>query len=270
MDTMPQPSRWYKGRDGKWHKANFYGKRFASDTNYSMMVPRYRAYLAKNKRRRYQRPRSVVPRGPKLALFRNAMRVKLNYCVIGAPVALGAGGLWTGTITANDVYNPNETGFGTSPHQPLGFDQLTTIYTRFFVVGTKCRYSLIDRTGTNYSYTVGMVPSVISTASLGDIAHIQAAMEQKGAVYTHKSNTGGPNDAYLTQYRTTSNMFGLRIDPDEDVYQCTSTSAVSRKWYWNFWSVDDRGSLAAGGVVAPVIKMTYYVVAFQPTLLGTS
>ncbi len=88
-------------------------------------------------------------------------------------------------MRANDLYDPDATGIG---HQPLGFDQLMTLYNKFVVLGSiiKCNFTTQSTGATAVQY-VGVFPTTDS--SINADPHI--LMEQKGI----KKKLLGPYDS---------------------------------------------------------------------------
>ena len=68
-----------------------------------------------------------------LSAFPKSMAVKLTYCdVIAVPNTTAGNAAYR--LRLNSIYAPSATGGGTS-HQPRGFDQWATIYSKYCVVG---------------------------------------------------------------------------------------------------------------------------------------
>lgn len=73
---------------------------------------------------------------------------------------------------ANSIFDPDYTGVG---HQPLGFDQWMTLYTRYHVIGAKCTATFVanDTTSANSSAICGIIQTTGTDSPIGITNYIE-------------------------------------------------------------------------------------------------
>ena len=99
----------------------------------------YRRVRRKRRRISRRRRRRGVPRG----IIPNTRLVKHRYVDNDVYLNSTSGGSpATYVFSANGMYDPDITGVG---HQPLGFDEMTTLYNHFTVVGCKITYTIVSQ-----------------------------------------------------------------------------------------------------------------------------
>lgn len=93
--------------------------------------------MLEEKKTTWSMQRSVVP------LYPVSKRISLAYYEFALSVTTGVGTAGNYVFSANGCYDPNITGTG---HQPMGFDQMMTLYDQYTVVGAKITVNFCSTT----------------------------------------------------------------------------------------------------------------------------
>jgi len=98
----------------------------------------------------------------------------------------------------NGLFDPDITGTG---HQPLGFDQLMTIYTSYVVLGAKIKCTFFGREDTNSSMSgvVGIYQDDSTSNTLPFEALIEGSGKKKWGVYTASDQKVVLTDTYKSK-----------------------------------------------------------------------
>lgn len=157
----------------------------------------YRRYKTKKayapKRRYKRRKRRCINYSPHPGRpFADKYKFNMRYCQQIA-LSSSAGVFGFNTFSMNSLYDPDTTGgVLTNEHQPMGFDQLATIYNRYCVTGAKITatfaFSPSDATPSWCGITLHENSSFI-----GSTEPIEALMEQGKTVYRCLSAGNGGN-----------------------------------------------------------------------------
>lgn len=141
------------------------------------MPKRYRAKRprrARKARQRRRNPGTNIPRKRLGGMIPDRTRITLKYAVAPLAISTDSSVLNTYLFNLNSVYDPDRTGTG---HQPFGFDQMATFYSKYCVVG--CKWQVVfanNAVGTSQSHYVGCCPLNFSTTPTGGLSEY---MEQK-------------------------------------------------------------------------------------------
>lgn len=152
-------------------------------------------------------------------------RIKVNLCY--SDIIQVNPGLFRDTriFRGNSLYDPDYTGTG---HQPLYFDQYMAMYSKYRVLGSRCKVTYINNQGSS-STVLALVPStepVILTTYHG-------IREIPRAKATAPIPVAARYPFSLTSSSTTRVMCGLSSAEqwDED-WSGTSTTNPTQLWYW--------------------------------------
>lgn len=197
-----------------------------------------------------------VPYTMKLAPISNAVYrfVYSENFVLNA--AAGVGGA-TGTLSLNNLYDPNISGTG---YQPIGFDQMSAIWNNYRVLKIRVKAEWLP---TGVAHSVGMYPSGFSTLSADPVAWTVQPFSR-----TRLTSTTTP--VVLQQTYLPWNVLGIKKQNymAENDYLSSSSGGPVRPTYLHIFAKNfDNGTATS----APVrVTLEYVVLASQPNYLGMS
>ncbi len=205
------------------------------------------------------RPRKGLPPGG-LRLVPSAYVTQLAWpSQIGLiEAALGVGDFHTYALT--NLFDPDYTGAG---NQPIGFDQVSTMYNRFRVMSV--RIVLEFANNTNVPVDVGYVISTAPTLPASPFSWcVQRIADQKLLSY----NTGGNSTTKFVIVVSPWEVLGIqkRQYIDEADYSGTSAAGPSRTCYLNVWTLGRSGTAN----VQATIRFYYKVELSEALNLGLS
>ncbi|WP_445775552.1 hypothetical protein [Shewanella sp.] len=128
----------------------------------------------KYKKRTYKKkPKKTVFRPQRLITtgFPKTTCVKLRYCDT-VTINPGLGTVGYHSFRANSCFDPDYTGTG---HQPLGFDQWSTFYNHYIVVGAKIKITVTSNSGPGSGM---LVSGIALTDEVATISNFTDLMEQ--------------------------------------------------------------------------------------------
>jgi len=196
--------------------------------------------------------------GTNLRIFPRKLRQTLTYCE-QFPVTLNAVAFLTTwhTFRANGLFDPR---FAIGGHQPMGFDQLMAIYSKYTVVGAKMTLRVCGATQTYNNGTFGInirdpVAAAVTTS--------EAAIESQYSTY----NTFG----YLQDTKSVTlnfdgpKYFNANDIVDDDTLSGTLTTDPARIALADFWvSADVAPPITPNNVVTFHIKIEYDAYFYEP------
>ncbi len=153
----------------------------------------------------------------------------------------------------NGAHDPDPTSINT---QPLGFEELGFLYTKYRVYASSIRVEAISGItapdGGNFLLSVMASPSATPPVNITDMI---ASPYSKTAVV---SNSHGSGSRIFNLYNTTAKMYGQRsIAQETDFEAATIGSNPSRLWYWHVQAEAMNGS--SNVVFDFVVIITYYI-----------
>lgn len=174
---------------------------------------------AKTKRSTYQNnrrkniiPKSMVSFGTGLP---EKVLVKHKYNQISTLVST-SGSTATQHFSANSMFDPDITGIG---HQPIYFDEISGIWNRYRVVGSKITVKVTQASSANGPMQIVLYRQDDSTVSSSNVV--------TQSEYTHSSKvmlpSGGSAMAYLNQTYSMKKVFG----PGKDTESLSALSTAS-------------------------------------------
>ena len=136
---------------------------------------------------------------------------------------------------ANDLYDPD---YSVGGHQPLGFDQLATLYDHFVVVGSKIRVSPVQlTTSSGYPNFWGVALSDTNSSFTGK--GFEEIKEQENCSKFKQinlvNNLNDPHGRASKMYFSQKKFFNLPKSSFDDVYQCSASGSPTELAYFVIW-----------------------------------
>jgi len=183
-----------------------------------------------NKRNRGRNPRG---KPTQLAAI-NSLRTELVYADFYNYSSLTLTSIYK-AFRGNGAYDPDVALGG---HQPLAYDQISSLYSKYKVHGSRMEISIMNNqdpggiTHLNKTITMVCYPSVRATpVSNGMTNLIEQPYAQR--VQTSPVLTAGARKNLTMSYRTTSEVFGQNTS-DQD-FAADVTANPVKEWYWVIW-----------------------------------
>lgn len=162
----------------------------------------------------------------------------------------------------NSLFDPDFTGAG---HQPMGFDQYMTLYTRYRVVGAKISVTFVanDTTSAQSSALCGILQTTVNTPPLG----IGAFIENDKCVY-RTIQLGETNKPISLKY-SAKKAQGIKNIMDNYEMSGTSTSSPALEDYFQIF-VGNVNSSTDAQRVSMQVHIEYIAVFSDPVQFAQS
>lgn len=196
-------------------------------------------------------------------LFPKRIVVRMMYAEpqIGSINPGAAGVAASYVFRANSIYDPNFTGTG---HQPMGFDQMMTMYQNFVVLGSKITCTFNNSDTTNH-VIVGIYLSSNSTV-ISDLSNL---IENGNCVFSNLSDSDTSNSVVtLTKMHSPKKWFGVRNIVDDDLFQGTSSADATNLSFYHCFAA--ANSASDPGSVGLSVRIEYIVMFKEPVNLSSS
>lgn len=152
---------------------------------------------------------------------------------------------------ANSLYDPDQSGIG---GQPLGFDQLMSLYTYYRVYASSIKVQIMSlSTASSDFIKFSLYPTNIS--SLDNPTDIASEQPYSKNIFNSTANAGMN---WLSNFMTTKRFLGLKDITQIDALAGTSGTNPSTQWYW----VLDYGTVGGVNNINPGyfnVNITFYV-----------
>lgn len=237
-----------------------------------------RKYVPKNKKlsrkRRAFRRRRVVFKPQRILRtgFPKSTCVKLRY-VDATSINPGLGTLGTFNVNANSCYAPLTAGGG---HQPLGFDEWSTFYNHYVVIGSKitCHftYSTSTTSSTASSLAVGVYLSDDSSVAASSFSElVEQGMSRYKIKPANMQSIAGGNSAPIVTCNYSAKKFYNVANVSDNVTRIGApvTATPSDTAVFHIWAGDPLGS-ADLPVIGVSFKVEYIVLFSEPKELVQS
>lgn len=214
--------------------------------------------------RRFREPRSssggtlapgrITGLSPNNYGFPDRLKTKLQYCdVLDLTAVAGTPALYQYRLSS--LFDPDLTSIG---HQPMWFDQLAAVYTRYRVLGAKITVTFIpphvNDTEANDKgpYLVGITTSESSTFAS---TSYEALLENPNTTHAIIVDKQGANNK-VDLSATYSPKRDLDIGPDDDLMNPLTTASPTRNFHATIWALDMVEAVAQDVVVKVNIEYT--------------
>lgn len=207
--------------------------------NQSRAMTRKRRGKKKNRRRRNYRG-SVVPSSMKanwLGGFPDSVKVKLRYCQI---IRLNLAGATPDQHLFRCIAPQNPSYTAITDHQPMYYDQWSSIYTHYTVLGSKIRMDSLPGSNVTSNQPNGFFGIYTTTDTQGidvftdDIGVLEAnnSTNMRIAGLLTGSNSTPSKSAYAMSKFSTRKFFGCKDPQDGGAYSALTTSIPNQEAYW--------------------------------------
>jgi len=238
------------------------GKRsYSAMSNASTVVlpARFGRSVRTYKRRKLmKRTRNVVPFGARFPPARVVTKQRYSLLVGSNDTAID-----DNIIRLNSVFDPELTQTG---HQPMGRDQMVTLYNKYLVTRVDCEWIVQITGSTSSAFLITLVPSNDGTV----ITSLAAAREQAGS-RCWPVNIAAPakfRTSYKPNQITGVSMAKYRSD---DLYSSIISTSPSEEIVLHILLSDGAGAgTVSDGVITLSAVFTFTIEWFDPVQLGLS
>jgi len=158
--------------------------------------------------------------GHKIFGFPNSIITKVRYCMTGTLTST-AGSSSYQVFAANGLYDPDTTGAG---HQPLYYDQYTTLYNKYTVIGSIIKVEVSNGTTSPFLVTlVGDDDATISTTPF-------TRMEQNNSTFALLPPIGGGTRVLVGTFEP---LMAFGVETKDDGASSTDVGANPTEG-WNY------------------------------------
>lgn len=230
-------------------------------------MPRRRRTRTRNRKRPYRKKRSdngfyrSYGKGAVVSLpYPNKMRFNTRYVESSVVLNPGAGVADTHIFQLNGLYDPDISGVG---HQPIGFDQVMTMYDHYTVIGARAKVFI--QNGENSIEQLVCCRIADSSVVSGDI---QNAIENGNCRWTNLGIKGSSRDCASLTIGFSAKKFFSRSPLTSSNLQGNVSSNPSEGAYLHIMCQGLNSKDAGSTYVSVVIE--YACILTEPKLLTSS
>lgn len=216
-----------------------------------MVLQKKRMYKKKyNKRQNKEKnANSIIVKGPNIIPDRYVC--KMPY-VFTTTITSVSGAIGTNIYRGNGPYDPLQPVGG---DQPLGYDQLSALYNRYYVSGCAINVTVLPNTeDTSSICDMVLFPSSGTVVSANNDQNAEQPYSRR--IFTNLASSRGTQ---INHYMSTASMYGISKEKAraDDAYTALNSTTPVNQWYWllNAQSPDRTSS----EVYIYKVKITYYV-----------
>lgn len=189
--------------------------------------------------------------------FPNYIDQKMVYCTT-ISMNPGAGTAANYVFSANGIFDPDFSGIG---HQPMGYDEMSLIYSKYRVVRSKIEATFVAAGNTASSHCIvgTRVSSQANTST--DIEKLTEFPEN-----VTRCISGSPNQQYLSvSWRSTTNAQLTQEDGMNAIYGANPSTDEYFHVYGGYWD-----SITDPDPIKVFVRITYWVRSYDPKDLSKS
>lgn len=215
------------------------------------------------------RPRRSV--GYTLSGFPKKKTVKLRYC---QEITLNSAitGFDSHLFRANSAFDPDYTGTG---HQPKGFDEWSTVYSHYTVMGSRMEVKILPSTTANVIPSVNGILLDTSTTGVAQFVNLPDLLESKlcgknwhvgGSLYNGQNRN--PGKYAMVKNFSSRKFFGIKDPQDGNSYSATTVANPTQQAYFVVWQY----SIASNdpGILSYMVTIDYIIEFRDPLSLDRS
>lgn len=227
-------------------------------------VYRKKAYRKKRyyRKRKFSPSRSVIPLHP--------MKI-MRYCDT-VQLATSVGTTTNFFYRCASIFAPQYsilTPPNANAHKPLGYDQMSTEYWHYTVVGSKINVKFMAPPVGSGLATQPMVGILLNPTTTG-VTNVRTLMESKTGQYRQLGNfNSGLTTASITSKFSPKKQFQTKSIVGNDQWTCNFGNNPNEEMYFNIWIAPPDVTVAVGDVTC-VVTIDYAVVFTEPKLMAES
>lgn len=221
-------------------------------------MARKKKYGRKKERARTTIQKSLIMSNNQIARLRYVQKISLNP---------GTGTIATYRFRANGASDPDHTSI-TVGHQPLGWDQWSTFYSNYQVLGSKL-------TAMAHIQNTNSTPVMITCLCNDDVnyspTNIETVLEQGMAKYKYlQARTASPSYTKLNCYYSPKKIFGIDDQRDNRIFTGNTPGSVPQEQAFFHLSVVPDTTLANPEEVSITVQIDYTILFTAPKTLAQS
>lgn len=175
-----------------------------------------------------------------------------------------AGTVFDTLFNANSLFDPY---YGVGGHQPMGFDQYATFFTRYRVLSCKIVVTCLVKTA-----TVPLMFGVVADNSVNAYTSMTDAPEQQKTAFKTVTPYGGPGTATLTKKWNLWTVTGVTESTykSDDRYAGTVSANPSEQIMYHVIYANSGGSALTSGDCSFIVDLEFHTEFFDAKQLGGS
>lgn len=200
-------------------------------------------------------------KAPTSGIFSTAQKVRLKYCSFFNGVnTSGVPQIFRG----NSLNDPDFSGVG---HQPMGYDQLASVFNRYMVHSCSIRVTL-QAASAGGAGNVYLIVYPTKTSAAISATSLNNLLENPTSRWKLCNSTSGGSPETVRHFTSTSSIMGF---PSwSTLNQALVGTDPINQYFWNVYAYNIAGDPLVTQSVQYVVELTYFCTFFEPIeLLGS-
>ena len=217
-------------------------------------------------RRRVRRRRRRRRRSPRIsrALFGKSKLVRFKYAYPGQlGVASTAGPYHTHVFRANSLFDPlHFAGTNVTGYQPRGFDQITPLFERYAVLGSRCSITFMPRSG-SHSGVVFYLKTTLDP-SYSTLLNVTDALESRMVSTCRYSEGQGSRGLTISRNFSAKKFFDVQSVRDNNQLSALCTQDPAEPAYFKFSAAATHASMSNLEACDYILQISYIALFTNP------
>ena len=221
------------------------------------------------KRRRRRRGRKVVRyRRPQASLFGQSRLVRLKYAYFGQlGVASDAGPFDTHVFAANSLHDPLVfAGTGIVGAQPRGYDQITPLFDKYAVLGSRVKVTFMPHTGQHSGLVFYLSTTLSDNFGTAGLLTGVDALESRTVSTCRYADGQGARGLTLTRNFSAKKFFHVQSVKDNQSLQADVGYNPTQPAYFRFSAAATHSSMTNMEACDYVLEISYVALFTDPVL----
>lgn len=218
----------------------------------------------RHRRRRRRRGRSSKYRIPK-SLFGMSKLVRFKYAFPGQlGVASDAGPYHTHIFRANSLYDPLRFAGGSAGGgaQPRGFDQISPLYERYAVLGSRCRITFMPHSG-SHSGVVFYLQTTLDP-SFTSLLTVTDALESRLVSTARYAEGQGARGTTVTRNFSTKKFFNVQSVRDNNQLSAMTDANPAETAFFKFSAAVTHATMTNVEACDYILQISYIALFTNP------